>query len=76
VARAAIAALRALDEPRAVPPLVKARQRARGLVAEEIDALLFRFTGKRFAGVGADAMWAGWWKAEGEAWLASAGLAS
>ncbi len=73
VARAAIAALRALDEPRAVPPLVKAREGAKGLVAEEIDALLFRFTGKRFAGAGAEAMWGGWWKAEGEAWLASAG---
>jgi hypothetical protein len=73
VVRAAVAALRALDEPRAVPHLVKARQRAGGLGAEEIEALLFRFTGKRFVGVGADAMWAGWWRAEGEAWLASAG---
>jgi von Willebrand factor type A domain len=73
VIRAAIAALRALDEPRAVPPLVTARQRATGLVAEEIDTLLFRFTGKKFTGEGADAMWAGWWKSEGEAWLASAG---
>lgn len=73
VVRAAVAALRALDDPRAVPRLVEARQRARALPAEEIDALLFRFTGKRFAGAGAEAMWAGWWKAEGEAWLASAG---
>jgi hypothetical protein len=72
VVRAALGALRALDEPRAVPPLVKARQLAKGLVAEEFDALLHRFTGKRFAGEGADAMWAGWWRAEGEAWLASA----
>jgi len=73
VARAAVAALRALDEPRAVGPLVQARQRARGLLAEEIDGLLYRFTGKKLTGAGADTMWAGWWKAEGEAWLASAG---
>jgi len=73
VVRAAVGALEKLDDPRAVPPLVKARQRAKGLVAEEIDALLFRFTGKKFTGVGADAMWAGWWKSEGDAWLASAG---
>jgi hypothetical protein len=73
VVRAAVAALKALDDPRAVPPLVKARQGARGLAAEEIDLLLRRFTGKKFSGAGADAMWAGWWKSEGEAWLASAG---
>ncbi len=73
VVRAAVAALKALDDPRAVPPLVEARQRAKGLVAEEIDLLLHRFTGKKFSGVGAEAMWTGWWKAEGEAWLASAG---
>jgi hypothetical protein len=70
VVRAAVAALKALDDRRAVPPLVQARQRAKGLLAEEIDALLHRFTGKGFTGVGADAMWAGWWKSEGDAWLA------
>ena len=73
VVRAAVAALKALDDPRAVPPLVEARPRAKGLVAEEIDQLLHRFTGKKFSGTGADAMWAGWWKSEGEAWLASVG---
>lgn len=56
VVRAAVATLKALDNPRAVPPLVEARQRASGLVAEEIDLLLYRFTGKKFSGVGADAM--------------------
>ncbi len=71
VVRAAVAALRALDDPRAVPPLVGARRRAKGLLAEEIDLLLHRFTGNRFSGIGADAMWEGWWKSEGEAWLAS-----
>lgn len=71
VVRAAVAALKALDDPRAVPPLVEARRHAKGLVAEEIDLLLYRFTGKKFSGIGADAMWAGWWKSEGEAWLAS-----
>jgi len=73
VVRAAIAALRALDDPRAVPKLVAARRGAKGLVAEEMDTLLYRFTGKKFTGPGADAMWAGWWKSEGEGWLASAG---
>lgn len=72
VVRAAVAALIALDDPRAVAGLVKARQHATGLVAEEIELGLFRFTGKKFSGAGADSMWAGWWKAEGEAWLASA----
>jgi hypothetical protein len=71
VVRAAVATLKALDDPRAVPPLVEARRRTSGLVAEEIDLLLYRFTGKKFSGVGADAMWAGWWKSEGEAWLAA-----
>jgi CTP:molybdopterin cytidylyltransferase MocA len=72
VVRAAVAALKALDDRRAVPSLVQARQRAKGLLAEEIDLLLHRFTGKSFAGVGADAMWAGWWKSEGDGWLAGA----
>ncbi|HEX5138804.1 MAG TPA: hypothetical protein VFY93_17675 [Planctomycetota bacterium] len=73
VVRAAIAALRALDDPRAVPRLVAARRDVTGLAAEEMDTLLYRFTGKKFTGTGADAMWAGWWRSEGEAWLASAG---
>jgi Mg-chelatase subunit ChlD len=73
VARAAVAALRALDDPRAVPPLVAARRKASGLLAEEIELALFHFTGRQFQGAGADAMWEGWWRAEGEEWLRTAG---
>ncbi|MHC4732764.1 MAG: hypothetical protein ACYS6Z_19530, partial [Planctomycetota bacterium] len=69
VARAAVAALQALDEPRCVPALIRARANASGLLAHAIERTLHYFTGRRFFGVGADAMWAGWWSAEGEAWL-------
>jgi hypothetical protein len=73
VARAAVAALKALDDPRAVPALVAARASASGLLAHEIERALRYFTGRNFAGAGADAMWAEWWRREGEAWLAAAG---
>jgi hypothetical protein len=73
VARAAVAAVRALDDPRCVPGLVGARAKAAGLLAHEIERALHHFTGRRFFGPGADAMWAGWWRTEGEAWLKSAG---
>jgi hypothetical protein len=73
VARAAVAALRALDDPRCVPALVRARGRAAGLLAYQIEHALHHFTGRRFFGAGADAMWAGWWREEGEAWLRNVG---
>jgi hypothetical protein len=73
VARAAVAAVRALDDPRCVPALVGARARAAGLLAHEIERTLHHYTGRRFFGPGADAMWAGWWQAEGEAWLRTVG---
>jgi len=69
VGRAAVAALQALDDPRCVPALVRARAGASGLLAHEIERTLHYFTGRRFFGAGADAMWAGWWGSEGEAWL-------
>jgi len=71
VARSAVAALRALDDPRCVPALIEARPRATGLLAEEMELALNLFTGKEFFGAGADVMWAGWWRAHGESWLKS-----
>jgi len=72
VARAAVSALDALDDPRSVPALIRARRKASGLLAAEIERTLHHFTGRRFFGPGADAMWSGWWRAEGEAWLRTA----
>ncbi|MHC4342569.1 MAG: VWA domain-containing protein [Planctomycetota bacterium] len=71
VARSAVAALQSLNDPRCVPDLVMGRKKASGLLAEELELALHFFTGKTFFGVGADAMWSGWWKSEGEAWLES-----
>jgi hypothetical protein len=73
VGRAAVHALEALDDPRCVPALVRARRKASGLLAAEIERTLHRFTGRRFFGPGADAMWAGWWRSEGRAWLEAVG---
>jgi hypothetical protein len=72
VARAAVAALRKLDDPGCVPALIEARRGADGLLADEIEQALHWFTGKEFFGAGADAMWAGWWRDHGAAWLAGA----
>lgn len=69
VARAAVAALTALDRPECVPELVKARQKTKGLLAEEIEIALFRFTGNKYFGQGAELTWRGWWNGQGEAWL-------
>jgi len=69
VGRAAVSALMALDDPRCVPALVKARRKASGLLAAEIERVLHHFTGQKFFGAGAAAMWAGWWRTEGAAWL-------
>ena len=73
VTRSAVQALKRLDEPRCVPVLIQARQKAAGLLAEEIEVALHHFTGESFFGAGADAMWAGWWRDEGVSWLDRAG---
>jgi len=52
-----------------VPSLVRVRRKATGLMAEEIDIALYTFTGRKFFGAGANAMWEGWWRNEGAAWL-------
>jgi hypothetical protein len=72
VVRSAVAALQTLDDPRCVPALIQARRKADGLVAEEIELALHHFTGETFFGAGADAMWSGWWRSKGQAWLDSA----
>ncbi|MHC4959283.1 MAG: VWA domain-containing protein [Planctomycetota bacterium] len=72
VARAAVQALDALDDRRAVPILIRTRAGTDGLLAEEIELVLYRFTGKQFFGAGAGVMWAGWWRSEGEAWKKAA----
>jgi hypothetical protein len=69
VARAAVAALIELDRPECVPVLVEARGKAKGLLAEEIEIALFRFTGNKYFGNGADVTWSSWWKGQGESWL-------
>jgi len=71
VSRSAVIALRALDDPRCVPALIGARRKATGLLADEIERALHRFTGESFFGVGADTMWAGWWRTHGQTWLSA-----
>lgn len=69
VRRAVVRALAALDDPRAVEVLIPALARADGLLGEEIDAVLGRFTGLRLA---ADARaWARWWAENGERYKAA-----
>lgn len=72
VARAAVAALLALDDPRCVYRMIEARQRAGGLLAEEIELALHAFTGESYFGAGADTMWMRWWRGKGDAWLKAA----
>ena len=73
VMRSAVQALKRLDEPRCVPALIHARQKASGLLAEEIEVALHHFTGESFFGAGSDVMWAGWWRDEGVSWLERVG---
>ncbi|MDJ0521278.1 MAG: vWA domain-containing protein [Planctomycetota bacterium] len=68
VRRAAVAALRGLNDPRAVKPLIDALGKADGQLAADIDDVLHYFTGRSFEG--SVAVWKRWWKNEGEAWLA------
>ncbi len=72
VARSAVRALVALDDPRAVPAMIKVLPATSGLLTEEVELALFHFTGQQNFGVGSDDMWQGWWNAKGEAWLKSA----
>jgi len=72
VARAAVRALSGLDRPECVPALVKTRRNADGLLAEELEIALYRFTGNKFFGSGADVTWSSWWKGQGESWLRNA----
>ncbi len=69
VTRSAVLALKRLNDARCVPVLIQARQKASGLLAEEIEIALHHFTGESFFGSGADVMWAGWWRDEGASWL-------
>ncbi len=68
VQRAAVFALKTLDDRKAVKPLIDAMQGASGLLNDEIDHLLHHFTGKSFEG--SASVWKRWWGQEGEAWLA------
>ncbi|MHC4450107.1 MAG: VWA domain-containing protein [Planctomycetota bacterium] len=70
VVRSAVAALQALDDPRCVAALVESRRKAKGQLAEDLEYALHHFTGKKFFGPGAEDAWWGWWRAEGEVWLA------
>jgi len=67
VRRAAVRALRALDEPRSVPPLIESLESATGLLAAEIERVLHHFTGESFSRDGA--AWKRWWQEKGAAWL-------
>jgi hypothetical protein len=71
VRRAAVGALSALDDPRAVKPLIEALATADGQLAVDIEGVLHRFTGQPFAGAGSAEMWAGWWRSSGPGWLAA-----
>ncbi len=67
VRRAAIKVMTLLDDRRSVPLLIEALKANDGLPGAEIETLLQRFTGKKFA---ADHVaWKRWWTTEGEAWL-------
>ncbi len=68
VRRAAVRTLRAFDDPRCVEPLVVAMQRAFGLLAVEIERVLFWFTGLSLS---ADsAAWSRWWTENRDTWKA------
>jgi Mg-chelatase subunit ChlD len=68
VRRMAVAALKDYDDPRAVKPLIDALGKAEGLLAQEIDQVLYWYTGHAFQG---DVkIWRKWFKHEGEAWIA------
>jgi hypothetical protein len=69
VVRSAVAALRALDDPRCVAGLVAARKKANGLLADDLEMALHHFTGQKFFGAGAGDMWESWWSANGAAKL-------
>ena len=68
VQRAAVRCLVALDERRCVKPLIDLLETARGTLAVEIEAALYRFTGQNFQS--SHAIWLEWWEKEGEAFLA------
>lgn len=70
VKRAAVQALKALDDPHAVKPLIDALRDARGLVRIEIEDVLHHYTGESF--LSSHAFWKKWWEEKGEAWLRSA----
>jgi Mg-chelatase subunit ChlD len=69
VARAAVRTLLALDDPQCVAAMIEARANATGLLAEELELALYRFTGRKFFGAGAGSSWKEWWKANGKAYL-------
>ncbi len=69
VRRAAVMALRGLDDNRAVKPLIDALAKNKDQLASEIDDALHWYTGKSFEG--SAAVWKRWWSKEGAAWLAN-----
>jgi len=71
VRRAAVASLRALDDPHAVKPLIDALLNARGVLKIEIEDVLHAFTGESF--LSSYAFWLKWWEENGEAWLQGEG---
>ncbi len=71
IRRAAVRALRGIDDPRAVAALVRALATAKGQLAHEIEDALRWYTGQPFTGFGSGAQYSRWWMQHGVAWLAA-----
>ena len=69
-ARSAIAALKTINDPRAVKPLIDALETASPFLGNQIEAVLHWYTGNHFHA--AHSVWMQWWTREGETWLDSA----
>ena len=66
VRRCAVYALREYSQPRAVPALIQALERAKAFEAQEIEEVLHWYTGQSFNAVAR--IWKTWWEKEGTAW--------
>ncbi|MGE0193665.1 MAG: VWA domain-containing protein [Planctomycetota bacterium] len=66
VRRSAVYALREYSQPRAVPALIQALERAKAFEAQEIEEVLHWYTGQSFNAVAR--IWKTWWDNEGTAW--------
>ena len=73
VRRTAVKVFTQLDDPRSIPLLIEGLRGASGLPAEELRALLQRFTGQRFSAE--HDTWRAWWKTRGETWIEGPGAA-